>query len=206
MDQFTYAERATDWRGNNNIAESIFEQLSKERYPIPQWIVTGAGTGGTSATIGRYVRYRQFGTQLCVVDPEGSVFADFFESGDSGLTARGSRVEGIGRPRVEPSFVPSVIDVVLRVPDAASFAAMRVLSRALKRRVGGSTGTGFYGAIMLVAHMLNAGERGSVVTLICDAGDRYEHTYYDDDWLIAQGWDIAPHEAHLESFLARGAW
>src|SRR5687767_3831785 len=30
MDQFTYAERATDWRGNNNIAESIFEQMAQE--------------------------------------------------------------------------------------------------------------------------------------------------------------------------------
>ena len=27
LDQFTYAERATDWRGNNNIAESMFAQL-----------------------------------------------------------------------------------------------------------------------------------------------------------------------------------
>jgi cysteine synthase len=206
MDQFTYAERATDWRGNNNIAESIFEQLSKERYPIPRWIVIGAGTGGTSATIGRYVRYRQYATQLCVVDPEGSVFADFFESGDEALTAKGSRVEGIGRPRVEPSFVRSVIDLVVRVPDAASFAAMRVLSRALKRRVGGSTGTGFFGALVLVGHMLDAGVEGSVVTLICDAGDRYEHTYYDDDWLRAQGCDIAPYEAHLESFLQTGEW
>ena len=53
MDQFTYAERATDWRGNNNIAESIFEQLAMERHPVPEWIVVGAGTGGTSATIGR---------------------------------------------------------------------------------------------------------------------------------------------------------
>jgi len=53
MDQFTYAERATDWRGNNNIAESIFEQLSLEQHPVPTWIVVGAGTGGTSATIGR---------------------------------------------------------------------------------------------------------------------------------------------------------
>ena len=48
MDQFTYAERATDWRGNNNIAESIFHQMSKERHPIPEWIVVGAGTGGTA--------------------------------------------------------------------------------------------------------------------------------------------------------------
>lgn len=52
LDQFTYAERATDWRGNNNIAESVFSQLSRERHPIPSWIVVGAGTGGTSATFG----------------------------------------------------------------------------------------------------------------------------------------------------------
>ena len=36
MDQFTYAERATDWRGNNNIAESIFRQLQDEPFPIPR--------------------------------------------------------------------------------------------------------------------------------------------------------------------------
>src|SRR5262245_56969913 len=35
MDQFTNSERATDWRGNNNIAESIFEQLASERHPMP---------------------------------------------------------------------------------------------------------------------------------------------------------------------------
>ena len=55
MDQFTFAERATDWRGNNNIAESLFAQLAQQSQPIPAWIVVGAGTGGTSATIGRYI-------------------------------------------------------------------------------------------------------------------------------------------------------
>jgi hypothetical protein len=64
LDQFTYAERATDWRGNNNIAESIFSQLSLERHPLPEWVVVGAGTGGTSATIGRYLRYRRLPTRL----------------------------------------------------------------------------------------------------------------------------------------------
>jgi cysteine synthase len=53
MDQFTYAERATDWRGNNNIAASIFAQMERERFPVPRWIVVGAGTGGTSSTIAR---------------------------------------------------------------------------------------------------------------------------------------------------------
>src|SRR4029450_5278531 len=72
IDQFTYAERATDWRGNNNIAESIFEQMALEPFPVPTWIVMGAGTGGTSATIGRYIRYKCKDTQLCVVDPSHS--------------------------------------------------------------------------------------------------------------------------------------
>jgi len=69
MDQFTYAERATDWRGNNNIAESIFQQMEKEPHPIPHTVVMSAGTGGTSATLGRYFRYQAYPTQLVVVDP-----------------------------------------------------------------------------------------------------------------------------------------
>src|SRR5699024_7033596 len=64
LDQFTNAERATDWRGNNNIAESICEQMSGEDHPIPRWVVVGAGTGGTSATIGRFIRYRRYDTKL----------------------------------------------------------------------------------------------------------------------------------------------
>ena len=74
LDQFTYAERATDWRGNNNIAESIFSQMALERHPVPAWIVVGAGTGGTSATIGRYARFGRYPTRMCVVDPEDSIF------------------------------------------------------------------------------------------------------------------------------------
>lgn len=71
--QFTYAERATDWRGNN-IAESVYAQMVSERHPIPSWIVVGAGTDGTSATFGRYVRYRRHTTKIAVVDPENSSF------------------------------------------------------------------------------------------------------------------------------------
>ncbi len=47
MDQFTYAERATDWRANNNIAESIFQQMRHEPYPTPTWLISSPGTGGT---------------------------------------------------------------------------------------------------------------------------------------------------------------
>lgn len=207
LDQFTFAERATDWRGNNNIAESIFEQMRLEPWPEPAWVVVGAGTGGTSATIGRYVRLRRHATRLCVVDPERSVFYDYYHGRDCHLSrAESSRIEGIGRPRVEPSFVPQVIDRMIRVPDAASFAAARVLSRHLDRPVGASTGTDLVGAAALMAEMHQRGEQGAVVTLICDDGARYADTFFDDSWLRTQGMDVGEWEGRIEAFLGRGEW
>ncbi|MBD3788369.1 MAG: PLP-dependent cysteine synthase family protein [Sphingomonadales bacterium] len=204
LDQFTNAERATDWRGGNNIAESIFRQMESEEHPIPEWLVMSAGTGGTSATLGRYIRYRNLETRLCVVDVENSAFYDAWRTGDMQTVAAGSRIEGIGRPRVEPSFVPGVIDHMIRVPDAASIAAAHVLSERLFRQIGGSTGTNFFGACWIAATMLRAGRRGSIVTLICDSGQRYADTFFNPDWLRESGIDIAPYRRMIERFLDHG--
>lgn len=194
LDQFTYAERATDWRGNNNIAESIFEQMLLERFPVPRWVVVGAGTGGTSATIGRYLRYRRYDTSLAVVDPENSAFFPGWRDGDDERrTDCGSRIEGIGRPRVEPSFLPGVVDRMIVVPDAASIAMVRAVEPILGRRVGPSTGTNLWGALRIAAELRASGQAGSIVTLLCDGGERYAHTYFDDDWLAAQGLEPAPY-------------
>ncbi|MBB2893967.1 PLP-dependent cysteine synthase family protein [Flexivirga oryzae] len=207
LDQFTYAERVTDWRGNNNIAQSIFEQLSMEPHPVPTWIVVGAGTGGTSATIGRYLRYRGLSTQLCVVDPENSAFYQGWRRGDLELeTGAGSRIEGIGRPRVEPSFQPGVVDRMLCVPDAASLAAMHLLRERTGLSAGGSTGTNLFGVLRLVCEMRAAGERGSIVTLLCDGGERYADTYYDDDWVAGMGLDPSSYRQTLEHALDAGEW
>lgn len=206
LDQFTYAERAMDWRGNNNIADSIFSQMALERHPVPAWIVVGAGTGGTSATIGRYTRLMRYPTRLCVVDPEDSIFYPYWSGDPSTFNGRASRIEGIGRQRVEPSFLPGVIDRMLQVPDAASIATMRLVRERTGRSVGGSTGTNVWGAFLLVAEMLSRGERGSVVTLICDGGERYAGTYYSDGWVSDQGLDLAPYTQALETFLEFGAF
>ena len=203
IDQFTYAERATDWRGNNNIAESIFAQMRSEAHPVPAWIVCGAGTGGTSATIGRFIRYRRFATSLCVADPEHSVFHLHFADRSQLRLPEGVRslVEGIGRPRVEPSFVPGIIDRMIAVPDSDSIGAMRALSTALGRRVGGSTGTNLIACAVLIEEMAARGEEGSLVTLLCDEGERYVGTYYDDDWLARNGLDWRPAETRIAKLL-----
>ncbi len=175
MDQFTYAERATDWRGNNNIAEC------------------------------RYLRYRRHPTSLLVADPENSAFLDGWEQDTSDVvTGVSSRIEGIGRPRVEPSFVGGVIDDMLRVPDAASIATMRWTSDRLGRLVGGSTGTNVWASLTVATRMRAAGESGSIVTLLCDAGERYLSSYYDDAWLAQRGIDLAPWTQRLAEYDATG--
>lgn len=205
LDQFTFAERATDWRGNNNIAESIFEQMSAEPHPIPAWVVVGAGTGGTSATIGRYTRYRGVDTSVCVVDPERSIFLSSY--GNLPIPPElGSRIEGIGRPRVEPSFLPTVVDRMLGVPDAASAAAMGFLAERLGRRLGPSTGTSFYGALRLACEMRANDTAGSVVLLGCDPADRYGDTFGDEQWLIDHGLDPRHHRRVIEKAWDTGLW
>jgi len=203
LDQFSLAERATDWRGNNNIAESILQQMAQEPGPEPAWIVCGAGTGGTSATIGRYLRYRGLRTRLCVAEPTGGAFAAGWDTRDAQAVATAPTViEGIGRPRVEPSFVFDVVDAVLEVDDADSVGAAWLLEDLLGRRYGGSSGTNFVACLRLAAAMQARGERGSVVTLLCDRGDRYEQTLFDPAWLQARGLDIAAVRDRLARIVA----
>ncbi|WP_318460403.1 PLP-dependent cysteine synthase family protein [Photobacterium leiognathi] len=207
MDQFTYAERATDWRGNNNIANSIFDQMKLERFPVPSWIVMSPGTGGTSATIGRYIRYQMQPTQLCVVDPENSVFHDYFMQRDNTITGNtGSRIEGIGRPRVEPSFIPDVIDEMRKIPDAASVATVHWLERIIGRKAGASTGTNLFGVLQIAAEMKARGETGSIVTLLCDSGERYLDTYYNPEWIEENIGDLSAYTEKLEQLEHSGQW
>ncbi len=205
MDQFTYAERATDWRGNNNIANSIFNQMKAEPHPVPDYVVMSPGTGGTSATIGRFIRYQKLNTKLCVVDPDHSVFMDYFNTGDTSLTIdKGSRIEGIGRPRVEPSFIPGVIDEMRRIPDAAAIATIHWLENIIGRKAGPSTGTNLYGALQIASEMKARGETGSVVTLLCDSGERYLDTCYNPEWVAANIGETSRWEDYLATFEKNG--
>ena len=126
MDQFTYAERATDWRG----------QQQHRRVDLRPAGPRGAPGPPLDRGRGRHRRHQRHdrpvpavppprARELAVVDPENSAFyPGWLDSrSDGGIPAAGgtaaalpSRIEGIGRPRMEPSFVPAVIDHMIQVP------------------------------------------------------------------------------------------
>ncbi|NRA84688.1 MAG: PLP-dependent cysteine synthase family protein, partial [Gammaproteobacteria bacterium] len=80
------------------------------------------------------------------------------------------------------------------------------LEQVLGRKCGGSTGTNFYGVITLLKQMQDHNESGSIVTLICDDGCRYLHSYYNPQWRKERGIDVAPYLKQLELFWTTGQW
>ncbi|MCH7232996.1 pyridoxal-phosphate dependent enzyme [Glycomyces sp. L485] len=202
LDMFGRAEAATDWRAGNVTGE-VLAQCETE----PRWIVCGAGTGITSATAGRHLRYVGADTQVAVADPENSSYFPSWATGYAGYaTGMPSRIPGIGRPRVEPAFNAEIVDAVVPVPDAASVAAMRYLAERRGAEFGPSTGTCFWAAMELASGMQSEGVAGDLVVVAGDGKQSYRSSFYDDAWLSAKGFDIEPHLRVLEEFAASGRW
>lgn len=185
LDQFGRAARHRDGHEGNDIATAILGQLARRQRPPPDWIVCGAGTGGTSATIGRLLRQRSLATRLCVAEPSGMAFARGWR-GEPADPAAATVIEGIGRSRVEAGFRFEVVDHVIEVDDAAACAGAHALAALLGRPVGSSTGCNLVACLELAATMQAGGERGSIVTLLCDRGERYAQTLFDRRWLAVR--------------------
>jgi cysteine synthase A len=90
---------------------------------------------------------------------------------------------------------------MIGVPDAASVATMQFLRDRVGLSCGPSTGTAVYAALRLACELREEGRSGSIVTLLCDGGDRYAHTYGSQEWVCEQGWEC---EAYLPILLR--AW
>ncbi|MDO3702115.1 pyridoxal-phosphate dependent enzyme [Micromonospora sp. C28SCA-DRY-2] len=207
LDHFAAAAQAEDWRAPDSVGAALLAQVLEQEGRAPAWTVVGAGTGSTSATVGRHIRYHGYPTRLALVDPENSAYWPSWVTGYDGYgTGMPSRIEGIGRPRVEPAFLPGVIDLAMPVPDAASLAAMRHLAATTGWSVGPSTGSNFWGALRIAHRMREQGESGSIATLICDGADAYRGTYYDDGWIRERSLDPGPYTGTIDRFLTAGRW
>ncbi|NRQ34951.1 pyridoxal-5'-phosphate-dependent protein subunit beta, partial [Nonomuraea sp. NN258] len=137
-------------------------------------------------------------TRVAVADPENSAyFPGWTLDASDYATGMPSRIEGIGRPRVEPGFHGDLVDRVIPVPDAASVAAARRIREVTGLPVGASSGTALWAALELVERLRARGEGGTVVSLIGDAHERHLATCHDDGWAVQKGLDPAPYEREL---------
>ncbi|WP_326595035.1 PLP-dependent cysteine synthase family protein [Streptomyces sp. NBC_01803] len=207
LDHFSRVGDALDWRGPRGLGPEILNDLEAAGEGQPAWIVTGVGSGATSAAIGRHLRLRGLPTRLAVVDPENSAYFPGWATDCPGYsTGMPSRIEGIGRPRVEPAFDASVVDLVIPVPDAASVAAMRHLRAVTGLHAGPSSGACLWGAFQILERMRAEGATGPVVMVVGDGGEPYRDTYDDDTWVAGKGWRLDGPLADLRRFTTTGTW
>ncbi len=151
-------------------------------------LVAGIGTGGTICGTARYLKERDPSIRVVALDPEGSVFYDWFHHH---RLVRPHRylIEGLGDEEIIgcPEF--ELIDDMLRVSDRDAFLATRELARAEGILAGGSSGAALWGVRQVAARMAaeNPGRPARIVTLFPDSGSRYLSTIYSDSWMRAHG-------------------
>lgn len=139
--------------------------------------VAGVGTGGTISGTGRYLKEISGGAVRIVgADPEGSVY--------SGGTGRPYLVEGVGEDFWPDAYDPSVVDEVVAVSDAESFAMTRRLAQEEGILVGGSSGMAVVAALRIAAEL---GPDDVVVVLLPDGGRGYLGKIFNDAWMRSYG-------------------
>ena len=131
------------------------------------YLVAGAGSGGTFSGIVSYLKKRKPDVFGVLADPVGSIIGGG-EHGDY-------NIEGIGNDFVADTMDMTLVDRVIKVTDDDAFSGSRQL--ALKEGIfaGSSSGAAFSAAVKLA----NSGARGNIVVVLPDRGDRYfsKHLY-----------------------------
>ncbi|CAD7031554.1 cysteine synthase A [Pseudorhizobium halotolerans] len=145
--------------------------------------ICAVGSGGTLAGVAEGLRDRKPGIKIGLADPEGAALYDFYTHGE--LKAEGSSItEGIGQGRITANLEGFAPDYVYRIPDAEALPVIFDLVEQEGLCLGGSTGINVAGAIRLARDL---GPGHTIVTILCDYGNRYQSKLFNPDFLRSKG-------------------
>ena len=174
----------------NSTGPEIWRQTAGK---VDAW-VAATGTGGTYAGVALYLKQQNPQVQCVLADPHGSALYSWAKGGE--LATDGSSItEGIGNSRVTANLEGAPIDDAVRIDDQSAIDTIYQLLWREGLFLGGSVGINVAGAVE-TARRLGPGH--TIVTMLCDSGDRYRSRLYDGDWLATKGIQ-QPQRARLEA-------
>ncbi|MDP2955887.1 MAG: pyridoxal-phosphate dependent enzyme [Longimicrobiales bacterium] len=158
----------------------------------------GAGTGGTLTGTARYLREKNPAVRIVGVDPDGSIIGPYFKTGTKPEGAP-YKVEGLGNDKIPGTLDLALADDFVTVSDADAFSMARRLTREEGLFVGGSSGLIAHAAVKLAKELDDPD--AFVVTLLCDWGEHYLSTCFDDEWMRENGFLPRPKRRSVQDMV-----
>lgn len=157
---------------------ALADELASDLNGDVDYLISSVGTGGSLFGTGRELRRRGSNVKVIGVEPVGSIVF----GGPGGPYWQ----SGTGTPPGAPigsTIDYDLLDEGIKVSDVDAFATARVISRRNGLLLGGSVGGALYAAL----DRLKDVPRGStVVTIVCDGGEKYLDTVFNDEWMRAK--------------------
>jgi len=149
--------------------------------------VAAVGTGGTLAGVSGYLKEQNPEIKIVCADPYGAAMWSWFTNGNLETNDGDSIAEGIGQGRVTKNIEGVKVDRAYRIPDQTGLTIVYQLLREEGLFLGLSSGINVAGA---VRYAKESGPGQTIVTVLCDSGQKYQSTLFNRDWLASNHLDL----------------
>jgi len=150
--------------------------------------ICAVGSGGTLAGVAQALRERKPDVVIGLADPHGAALYDWYAHGV--LKAEGTSIsEGIGQGRITANLEGLKVDFPYRISDTEMLETIFDLAEHEGMVMGGSTGINVVGAIRLARDL---GPGHTIVTILCDQGQRYQSKIFNPAFLKERGLPTPP--------------
>ncbi|MFN7056568.1 cysteine synthase A [Hyphomonas sp.] len=150
--------------------------------------ICAVGSGGTLGGVSLALKEKNPKITIGLADPGGAALYDYYTSGE--LKSEGTSItEGIGQGRITANLEGIQVDKAYRIPDDEALKILFDLVEHEGLCLGGSAGINVAGAIRLARDL---GPGHTVVTILCDYGNRYQSKLYNPEFLRGKGLPVPP--------------
>ena len=163
-------------------------------------VVAGIGSSGTITGLSHFFKNIDPNIEMVLADPEGSVLAEYINTGSIRTKAGSWYVEGIGEDFIPPIADLHNVNKAYTISDKESFDIARELLQKEGILAGSSSGT-LVAAALKYCREQNKPKK--VVTFICDSGNKYLSKMYNDFWLSDRGFTSRRKYGDLRDIISR---
>lgn len=150
--------------------------------------ICSVGSGGTLGGVSLALKEKNPAIMIGLADPGGAALYDYYTSGE--LKAEGTSItEGIGQGRITANLEGIIVDRAYRVPDEEALHILFSLVENEGLCLGGSAGINIAGAVRLARDL---GPGHTIVTILCDYGNRYQSKLFNPEFLQSKGLPVPP--------------